>query len=162
VFAFGTIVKLLLVILLDVASVHDPTNVAVTSLAQHEPSVAPRYVLTSPTTLLHVIGAAGVEYVPVVVVKVGNTLLNVYVAVRIPTLLSLSLTYHVLSCDHGCCAAIPVVAVALHNVPLKLYGVSCKPVPAPSLADVIVKLHALHSFPFALANVKVGAVASFV
>jgi hypothetical protein len=102
VFAFGTIVKLLLVILLDVASVHDPTNVAVTSLAQHEPSVAPRYVLTSPTTLLHVIGAAGVEYVPVVVVKVGNTLLNVYVAVKIPTLLSLSLTYHVLNCDHGC------------------------------------------------------------
>ena len=50
----------------------------------------------------------------------------------------------------------------LHVVPLKLYGVSCKPVPAPSLAELIVKLHALHSLPFALANVKVGAVASFV
>ena len=64
-------------ILLAVANVHEPTKVAVTSLAPHDPSVAHRYVLTSPTALLHVIGAAGVLYVHVVVVSVGNTLLNV-------------------------------------------------------------------------------------
>ena len=106
------------------------------------------------------IGAAGVEYVPVVVVNVGQTLLNVYVAVFTLCCNKASLTYHVLITNHGCCAVIPVVAVVLHVVPLKLYGVACNP--PVSVADVIVKLHATHSLPFALANVNVGGVVSTV
>ena len=77
-FAFGTIVKLFVVILLAVAKLHDHTNVAVTSPAQHDQSVAVKYVLISHTALFHVIGAAGVEYTHVIVPNVGATLLNVY------------------------------------------------------------------------------------
>ncbi len=78
VFPFGTIVKLFAVILLAVAKLHAHTNVAVVSHAQHDPSVAVKYVLISHTTLLHVIGAATVEYTHVIVPNVGTTLLNVY------------------------------------------------------------------------------------
>ena len=81
VFEFGTIVKLLLVILLDVANVHDHTNVAVISLVPQLHSDALKYVLISHTTLLHVIGAAGVVYTHVVIHNVGTTLLNVYTPV---------------------------------------------------------------------------------
>ena len=81
VFAFGTIVKLFVVILLDVANVHDHTNVAVTSAAQHDQSIAVKYVLISHTTLFHVIGDHGFAYTHVVVPNVGATLLNVYTPV---------------------------------------------------------------------------------
>ena len=67
-------------ILLDVANVHDHTNVAVTSVAQHGQSIAVKYVLTSHTALFHVIGDHGFVYTHVVVPNVGATLLNVYTA----------------------------------------------------------------------------------
>jgi len=57
---------------------------------------------------------------------------------------------------------IHVFVVALHAVPLKLYAVECNHTHAQSLAHAIVKLHALHSFPFEFENVYVGAVISFV
>jgi hypothetical protein len=100
-----------------------------------------------------------VQYVKLL--AVGATLLNVYVADDDHCVNNASLTYAVLFCVHGCCAVIHVLVVALHTVPLKLYALACNHTHA-SLAAVTVKLHATHSFPFALLNVNVGACLSIL
>jgi hypothetical protein len=53
-----------------------------------------------------------------------------------------------------------VVVVVFHVLPLKLYGLVCKPIPV-SLAALIFNVHILHSNPVASAKVKVGAIASY-
>ena len=97
---------------------------------------------------------------PMKLFAVGTTLLNVYVAVFELLFHNVSLTHPVLVCTHGCCAVIHVVVVAHHAVPLKLYAVHAVIPTHVSLAAVISKLHATHSFPAALLNVNVGAVLS--
>ena len=64
-------------ILLDVANVHDPTNVAVISVVPQIHSAAHKRDTIFPISLLHDVGATIVEYVYVLVVSVGMTLLNV-------------------------------------------------------------------------------------
>jgi hypothetical protein len=100
-----------------------------------------------------------VQYVKLL--AVGATLLNVYVAVFKLLFHNASLTHHVLTCVPGCCAVILVVVVVLRVVPLKLYAVLCNHTHA-SLAAVIAKLHATHSFPFAFANVNGGSCLSIL
>jgi hypothetical protein len=87
---------------------------------------------------------------------VGATSLNVYVAVFTVSFPKLSLTYHVTVTFHGCLAAIPVL-VAVHQLhPPNLYALLASHTPLLSFSLVILKLHATHSFPFALLNVNVG------
>ena len=61
VLALGTKVRLFEVMVLAVANVHDPTNVPVRLLVQHDHSAAHNNVMTLPTTLVPVVGAATVE-----------------------------------------------------------------------------------------------------
>jgi len=92
---------------------------------------------------------------------VGATLLNVYVAVLLVSFPKLSLTYHVTVTLHGCCAAILVLVVVhqLHHP--NLYALLANHAHhTPSLALVILKLHAVHSAPLLFANVNVGPLLS--
>jgi hypothetical protein len=63
VLVFGTNDKLFDVMLLAVANVHEPTNVAVISLVPHDHSPAQRRLMRLPTTLFHDVGVTIVEYV---------------------------------------------------------------------------------------------------
>jgi hypothetical protein len=88
---------------------------------------------------------------------VGATSLNVYIAVFTVWFPKLSLTYHVTVTLHGCLAAI-LVLVAVHQLHApNLYALLASHTPPLSLALVILKLHAVHSAPFPLLNVNVGA-----
>jgi hypothetical protein len=99
----GTKDRLFDVMLLDVANVHEPTNVAVILDIPHDHSPAHRRLITLPTALFHDIGATIVEYVYVLVVSVGITLLKVYVAAFDKLLPSISFTQPDNVCVHGCC-----------------------------------------------------------
>jgi hypothetical protein len=100
---FGTNDKLFAVILLDVANVHDPTNVAVISVVPQTHSAAHKRDIRFPTSLFHDVGDTIVEYVYVLVVSVGTTLLNVYVAAFDKLLPSISFAQPDNVCAHGCC-----------------------------------------------------------
>ena len=81
---------------------------------------------------------------------VGATLLTVHVALFAVTFPTPSFTYHVFVPLFGCVH--PVlnvhVVVLFHVLPSKLYAdeLGIHPHPVPSLALVILKLHAVHSF----------------
>jgi hypothetical protein len=116
------------------------------------------FALDSATNCAHVIFLVVFQIFHVAkLFAVGTTLLNVYVAVALLWFPSASLTYHVTVTLHGCLAAIPVL-VAVHQLHApNLYALLANHTPPLSLAFVILKLHAVHSFPFPLLNVNVGA-----
>lgn len=98
---------------------------------------------------------------PVKLLAVGVTLLNVYVAVCIVVFDNESVTHHVFVIVPGVfCDDIVVPVVVPHVVPSKLYADHGNPTHTPSLATVIPRLHATHSFPAPLLNVNVGHVLS--
>lgn len=90
---------------------------------------------------------------------VGELFVNVYPVLFELLFNNASLTHHVaIVTTLACCCVIGVVAVVLHVLPLKLYGVACNHVHAQSLAHAILKFHAVHSGPLDALNVNVGAV----